>query len=84
MNEKEKELELLKTKIEYLKLLTFILITIGTAFFTLIFWIYGRGEVLLKYLLAITSVIFLILLIRVIILDKKISNQIGNLEEKDV
>ena len=28
---KEKELEILKAKIEYLKVLTFILITVGTA-----------------------------------------------------
>ena len=72
MKDKDKELEILKAKIEYLKVLTFILITIGTAFFTLIFWIYGKGEILLKFLLVFASLAFFSLLVNVILLDSTI------------
>lgn len=71
MKDKEKELEILKAKIEYLKMLTFILITIGTAFFTPIFWIYGKGENLLKLLLVFASLSFFSLLVNVILLDSR-------------
>ncbi|EDP74141.1 hypothetical protein [Hydrogenivirga sp. 128-5-R1-1] len=83
MKDKEKELEILKAKIEYLKMLTFILITIGTAFFTLIFWIYGKGENLLKLLLVFASLSFFSLLVNVILLDSRIKRRMKNLEDKN-
>ena len=74
-----KDLEEIKAKIEYaktqteqLKLLVFIILTVGTGLFSLIFLIYGKGEFLLKILLATGIALLTPFLFRAYIFSKSL------------
>jgi len=84
----DKNLERLKLKIEYakaqteqLKLLVFIILTVGTGIISIVFLLYGKGEFLLKFLFIIGLTFIVPLSIKAYIIDRKLSKLSKSIEE---
>ncbi len=84
-----KDLEEIKAKIEYakaqteqLKLLVFIIFTVGTGIFSLIFMLYGKGDFILKSLLTLGVTFVVPLIARAYLIDRKLRALSKKIEEE--
>ena len=78
MEKTKAKIEFLKNKVELFKVWSFILLSLGTGLFTLVFWIYGKGEELLKAILTITIVAVFLISVKLL----KLNNEIKELSKE--
>ena len=75
------ELEILKVRADIFRSLVLIVLTLGAGFFTVIFYLYGKPEGLLKALIIIGATIEIIFVFLAGVAYLNITNKIKKIEE---
>ncbi|EDP74074.1 hypothetical protein [Hydrogenivirga sp. 128-5-R1-1] len=89
MNKEQKEIELKKLEIENLKIkteifriLTFVSLTLGAGFFTIVFYLYGKAKKLLEFLIIIGGTLEIVFIFLSVVAYLKLMDKIKNIENK--
>lgn len=76
------KLELAKTQVEQLKVWSFMLLTIGTGVFSVLFWIYGKEETLLKTILVLGVTLMFVIAFKFLETERKTNKVVKELQKE--
>jgi len=76
------ELEILKVRADIFRSLVLIVLTLGAGFFTVIFYLYGKPEGLLKALIIIGGTIEIVFILLSVVAYLRITNKINYVEKE--